>query len=216
MNVVFDFGAVLITWHPVDLVAECFPQQADTLPHAGHLAHAIFSHADWQAFDRGTLSTDAVIDRTVARLDLDPVGFKALVEGMGERLIPVQETLALVHRLTALRAQRRAQGGPPIGLYFLSNMPEPYARALEQSHAFIKDFDGGIFSGDVQHIKPEPEIYQLLQTRYALEPARTVFIDDLLGNVQAAHAQGWHGIHFQSASQLAQELQEDYLNDLGV
>ena len=216
MNVVFDFGAVLITWHPVDLVAECFPEQADTLPHAGHLAHAIFGHEDWQAFDRGTLSTAQVIDRTVARLDLDYRGFKGLVEGMGERLIPMQETLVLLQKLIALRAQRRVQGEPAIGLYFLSNMPEPYARALEQSHDFIKDFDGGIFSGDVQHIKPEPEIYQLLQKRSALEPARTVFTDDLLGNVHAAQAQGWHGIHFKSASQLAHDLQADHLNDLGL
>ena len=216
INIIFDFGAVLITWHPVDLVAECFPQQADTLPHAGHLAHAIFGHEDWQAFDRGTLSSDAVVDRTVARLGLDHGGFKALVEGMGERLIPVAETVELLQRLTALRAQRRSLGGQAIGLYFLSNMPVPYARALEQSHAFLQDFDGGIFSGDVQHIKPEPEIYQLLQTRYALQPERTVFTDDLLGNVHAAQAQGWHGIHFKSASQLAQDLQAAHLNDLGL
>lgn len=216
MNIVFDLGAVLITWHPVDLVAQCFPEQADTPPHAGHLAHAIFSHADWQAFDRGTLTSTEVIERTVARLKLDHGGFKGLVEGMGERLIPMQETLDLLHRLQALRARRKAQAGPPIGLYYLSNMPQPYARALEQTQAFFQEFDGGIFSGDVQHIKPEPEIYQLLQSRYALEPARTVFIDDLLGNVHAAAAQGWHGIHFQSAAQLAQQLQAEHLSDLGL
>ena len=28
MNVVFDFGAVLFTWRPLDLVAECFPDRA--------------------------------------------------------------------------------------------------------------------------------------------------------------------------------------------
>ena len=59
-------------------------------------------------------------------------------------------------------------------------MPAPYARTLERLHDFLGDFDGGIFSGDVLLIKPEPAIYQLLQTRYALEPAKTVFIDDLL------------------------------------
>jgi putative hydrolase of the HAD superfamily len=211
IHIVFDFGAVLITWYPVDLVAECFPQQADTLPHAGHLAHAIFGHKDWQAFDRGTLSTEAVIEQTVARLGLDRLGFKSLVEGMGQRLVPMPETVELLQRLSALRAHRKAQGLSPIELYFLSNMPQPYARSLEQSHAFLKEFDGGIFSGDVQHIKPEPEIYQLLQSRHALVPARTVFIDDLSGNVQAARNLGWHGIHFESAQQLVAEL-----NKLGL
>lgn len=220
MNIVFDLGAVLITWHPVDLVAECFPQQAHTAPEAGHLAHSIFGHADWQAFDRGTLSMDAVVDRTAERLNLDHGGFKALVEGMGERLIAMDDSVLLLQRLVALRAQREAIGNAggitngqgPIRLYYLSNMPVPYARALEQSHDFFQAFDGGIFSGDVQHIKPEPAIYQLLQTRYALDPTRTIFIDDLLGNVHAAHAQGWHGIHFHSATQLAHDLHGMGLN----
>jgi putative hydrolase of the HAD superfamily len=210
MNIVFDLGAVLITWHPVDLVAECFPDQAHTAPEAGHLAHAIFGHADWQAFDRGTLSMDAVVDRTAERLGLDHGGFKALIEGMGERLIAMDESVLLLQRLADLRAHR------PIRLYYLSNMPQPYARALEQSHDFFQAFDGGIFSGDVQHIKPEPAIYQLLQTRYALDPARTVFIDDLLGNVHVAHAQGWHGIHFHNAQQTAQALEPLILNEIGL
>jgi putative hydrolase of the HAD superfamily len=198
MNIVFDLGAVLITWHPVDLVAECFPEQAHTAPEAGHLAHAIFGHADWQAFDRGTLSMGDVVDRTAERLNLNHRGFKSLVEGMGERLLPMADTVRLLQRLAA--------GQQPVKLYYLSNMPVPYARNLEQSFDFFQVFDGGIFSGDVQHIKPEPAIYELLQTRYALDPARTVFIDDLLGNVHAAHAQGWHGIHFHSATQLEHDL----------
>ena len=45
MNVVFDFGAVLFTWRPVDLMMECFPQRAATRAEAGHLAHEVFGHA---------------------------------------------------------------------------------------------------------------------------------------------------------------------------
>lgn len=207
MNVVFDFGAVLFTWRPLDLVAECFPDRAGTPALAGHLAHEVFGHADWQGFDRGTVSMPEVIDRTVARLGLDRAALTTLVEGIGERLVPMPESIALLNRLQALRAEQQAKGGEPLNLYFLSNMPVPYARVLEQSHAFLQAFDGGIFSGDVLLIKPEPAIYQLLQARYALEPAQTVFIDDLLGNIEAAQAQGWHGIHFQSAEQVGRELQ---------
>jgi putative hydrolase of the HAD superfamily len=58
----------------------------------------------------------------------------------------------------------------------------------------------------VQHIKPEASIYQLLQSRYQLAPAQTLFIDDMPVNVQAARACGWTGIHFESAAQLATEL----------
>jgi len=206
MNVVFDFGAVLFTWRPVDLIAETFPERAATPAQAGHLAHAVFSHADWQGFDRGVLAMDTVIERTARRLDLNAKSLGALVESIGDRLTPIDTTVALLEQLHAQASVR---------LYFLSNMPLPYARVLEQRHGFLKRFQGGIFSGDVLLIKPEAAIYQLLQTRYALEPAQTVFIDDLLGNVEAAQAQGWQGIHFKSAQQATQELQALGLSKIG-
>ncbi|MDZ7938215.1 MAG: HAD family phosphatase [Rhodoferax sp.] len=208
MNVVFDFGAVLFTWRPVDLVAECFPERASTPALAGHLAHEVFGHADWQAFDRGTATMAEVIDRTVVRLGLDRKALTTLVEGIGGRLVPMPDSIALLHRLKALRTAQQAEGqADALKLYFLSNMPVPYARTLEQSHVFLKEFDGGIFSGDVLLIKPEPAIYQLLQNRYALEPTKTVFIDDLLGNIEAARTQDWHGVHFKNAGQVSQALQ---------
>jgi putative hydrolase of the HAD superfamily len=211
MNIVFDFGAVLFTWHPVDLAAECAPHLAPTPALAGHLAHEIFSHADWQAFDRGTLDIEEVVARTATRLDLEHARLHRLLSGIGDRLQPMQDTLTLLSRLKALRdgdgaGTTRPGSNSNVKLYYLSNMPIPYARALERMNPFMAWFDGGVFSGDVQHIKPEPAIYQLLQTRHALEPARTVFIDDLLGNVHAAQALGWHGIHFQSAQQVEQDL----------
>jgi putative hydrolase of the HAD superfamily len=126
-----------------------------------------------------------------------------LVDGIGEHLQPMNDTLALLAQLRDLREQP----GSALRLYYLSNMPVPYARALEYKHAFISWFDGGIFSGDVKHIKPEPEIYAMLESRYQLEPGQTVFIDDLASNVAHAQSRGWHGIHFESAAQLKVQLQ---------
>lgn len=203
MNLVFDFGAVLFTWKPAQLMLQTFPEQVSTPEEAKHLAHLMFSHPDWHAFDRGTLDVDAVITQTAERLGLPLQAMSQLVNGIGERLAPMDDTVAL---LTRLHAARQAGQGVT-GLYFLSNMPVPYARLLEERYAFLQWFDGGIFSGDVQHIKPEAVIYQLLQDRYALAPARTLFIDDLKHNVHAAQALGWQGIHFESAQQLQADLE---------
>lgn len=208
MNVVFDFGAVLFTWRPAELLAQSFPEVAATPQQAAQLAHTVFAHDDWHNFDRGTLSMGVVVERTAARLDLDPGVLADLVHSIGDRLLPIDATVALLAQLHALRRPSAAgvAGTDQLKLYFLSNMPVPYARTLEQRHAFLRWFDGGIFSGDVLHIKPEPAIYQLLQTRYALEPSETLFIDDLKGNVQTARELGWHGIHFESAPQLQAAL----------
>ena len=206
MNVVFDFGAVLFTWQPAQLLAQCFPVEASTPPHAGQLAHAVFGHPDWHNFDRGTLALGTVVDRTAERLGLDHATLLALVESIGEQLVPMADSVAVLDQL-------RAAGTP---LYFLSNMPVPYARTLERRHGFLQWFDGGIFSGDVKHIKPEPDIYALLQSRYGLDPAQTVFIDDLKTNVTAAQAHGWHGIHFESAAQLQDALRHFDMGQIGT
>jgi putative hydrolase of the HAD superfamily len=202
MNLVFDFGAVLFRWRPLEMVALSFPERASTPQNAGHLAHQIFGHADWHDFDRGSLDMDAVIERTAGRLQLDRSVLGELVQNIGENLQPIEESLALLTRLHAMRTLPQSD----LRLYFLSNMPVPYARALERRYAFLGWFDGGVFSGDVLSIKPELLIYQLLQQRYGLHASQTVFVDDLLGNVESARALGWRGIHFTGAHQLESEL----------
>ena len=200
-NIVFDFGAVLVTWRPELLLQEQFPQHAPDTARARVLAGHIFHHADWQAFDSGTLEQSAVIRRTAKRLQLHEAAVRALVEGIAPRLTPIDGTVEL---LDSLHRRRAARGD--IRLYYLSNMPQPYARFLEKQHSFIGQFDGGVFSGDVKLVKPQPEIYELLEQRYALLPGRTVFIDDLAANVEAARARGWRGILFHSPAQLQAEL----------
>ena len=202
VQLVFDFGAVLFNWRPDVLVRALFPLQAPTPAAARQLAAAIFQHPDWQAFDRGTNELPSVIERTARRLSLPHETVHGLMSCIPEHLTPITQTVALLARLDR---RRKTHGG--VGLYFLSNMPAPFARVLEQRHAFLGWFDGGVFSGDVRLIKPQPEIFQLLQTRYALDPAQTVFIDDLATNVRAARDHGWRGIHFESPAQLEPHLE---------
>jgi putative hydrolase of the HAD superfamily len=201
MNVVFDFGAVLFTWQPVQLVQLHFGHLAPTVDAARALATSIFHHDDWLGFDRGTHALDDVLQRTARRLDLPHDKLDALLTPMGERLLPIADTLSL---LAALRERRDSRGD--VQLYFLSNMPVPYARLLEQRYDFLRWFDGGIFSGDVKLIKPQREIYELMATRHGLQAAHTVFIDDMPANVEAAREFGWQGIHFENPAQLARRL----------
>ncbi len=201
MNLVFDFGVVLFNWQPVKLVASTFPDQASTDEKAQQLVHLIFGHEDWHSFDRGTLELDDVVLRTSVRLKLPHAPLLRLVSGIGDHLTPVEESVAVVKAL-----QQRRRQSEDLRLYFLSNMPMPYARVLETRHEFLTEFDGGVFSGDVKLIKPEPAIYALLESRYGLVPDRTVFIDDLKTNVDVARSRGWHGIHFESSAQMASDL----------
>jgi putative hydrolase of the HAD superfamily len=202
MNVVFDFGAVLFEWRPAERVARHFPGLAGTPALARTLAVAIFHHADWQDFDRGLVTLAQVVESTAVRLSLARHEVHELLAPIGEQLQPIRSSVVVLESL----ARRRALRGD-VRLYFLSNMPEPFARALERRHAFLELFDGGVFSGDVKLGKPDAAIYQLLADRHGLAPERTLFIDDMAVNVTAAQAQGWSGIHLSQPEQLADQIQ---------
>ena len=201
MNIVFDFGAVLFDWQPAQLVAQHFPERCATPGQAQKLARDLFDHADWKGFDHGTVALDQVVARSALRLELPEASLHNALAPIGERLAPIACNIDL---LAGLRERQGSRGG--IKLYFLSNMPEPFARALERRHAFLQWFDGGIFSSDVKLGKPDPAIFRLLASRYRLDGADTLFIDDSLANVQAADALGWQTIHCEAPQQLPDQV----------
>jgi putative hydrolase of the HAD superfamily len=210
MNIVFDLGAVLFTWEPTSLVQAHLGAHAPTAEACDMLARAMFQHEDWIGFDRGSHSLDDAIGRMALRLSLPADRLSAMLSPTGEHLVPIDATLEL---LAELRVRRDAGGD--LRLYYLSNMPAPHARALVARYPFMRWFDGGVFSGDVQLLKPQPEIYQLLAERHALVPERTVFIDDTLVNVEAARSLGWHAIHCSAPAALAEQL-APYLTSLAL
>ncbi|AMM23920.1 HAD family hydrolase [Variovorax sp. PAMC 28711] len=201
MNIVFDFGAVLLEWEPVALVRTHLGLHAPTAEAAHALARAMFGHEDWWGFDRGTHPLEVAVGRMAKRLSLPPNTLSDFLAPMGERLQPVPVTVNLLDTL-----RQRRDAGEDLHLYYLSNMSVPYARALEARGLFLPWFEGGIFSGDVKLIKPQREIYELLATRYGLDAAETIFIDDSIANVDAARRFGWQAIHCEAPSALPQQL----------
>ena len=95
-------------------------------------------------------------------------------------LTPIAGTVALLQRL-------HARGH---ALYFLSNMPEPYAHHLEAAHHFLRLFRRGVFSARVKMIKPEPAIFSHAAESFGTAPALSLFIDDMARNAEAARRSG--------------------------
>ncbi len=200
-NIVFDFGAVLFQWQPHALLQEFCPAMVRSPEQAQSLAHAMFQHPDWHEFDRGISTPEQVAAQVSARLGLPHEALIRMMDCIAERLVPLPDSVALLAELV-----QRRRDVADVRLYYLSNMPTPYARFLDRTHEFLAWFDGGMYSSDVQCIKPDPGIYQALMQRHNLMAADTVFIDDLPANVQAAQALGWRGIVFGCAEQVKGDL----------
>lgn len=128
----------------------------------------------------------AVVQRTLPQRAPDIATARQLTSDMPVALRPMPDTVALLRRLRDA-GQR---------LYFLSNMPLPYAEHLERAHDFVGWFHDGVISARVRQIKPEREIFEIAALRFGARPSQLVFIDDVVANVHAARAAGWNAVHF--------------------
>lgn len=199
LRFVFDFGGVLFRWRPRELMRRTLPQRASDDARADALVTDIFQGfgGDWAQFDRGVLGSDELVQRISRRTALPLHEVQAVVDAVPSELQPLADTVALLQRLRD--AGRR--------LYYLSNMPLPFAEHLEREHAFIGWFEAGVFSARVRQIKPEPAIFATAMHRFSAPPSELVFIDDVLANVHAAREAGWQAVHFRDGVSCAAELE---------
>ena len=63
-------------------------------------------------------------------------------------------------------------------------------------------------SSEEKVIKPEPEIYQRLFTKFNLKPEECIFTDDRVENIEGGSRLGMDGIVFKDAKQYERELRE--------
>jgi putative hydrolase of the HAD superfamily len=191
-NVIFDFGGVLVTWCPQEIIDSFYAEPAlrDALR-----THA-FQHDDWLHMDRGTLDEATVATRCAARMARPEAELRSLFDHVRAALQPIEPTVALLREL-------RGRG---FKLYGLSNMSATIFAYLAGRHDFFGLFDGIVVSAAVKLLKPEPEIYEHLRDRFELDFAESVFIDDLPRNVESARAVGLPAIQFTSTDQVRQEL----------
>ena len=192
-NVIFDFGGVLVTWRPQEIIDAFYAEPELRVAVRTH----VFQHDDWLEMDRGTLDERTVIERFAARMGRPRHEMEALFAHVRASLKPIEPTVELLNELH----------GRGYTLYGLSNMSEPIFAHLEESHEFFKLFDGIVVSAAVKLVKPEPGIYEHLRERFAIDFAESVFIDDLPRNVEGARGLGLAAIQFETTAQVRRALE---------
>ena len=193
--VIFDLGGVLLDWNPRHLYRKLFP--GDEAGMENFLATVCTN--EWnrgqdagRLFAEGCRLLKANHHDKADLIDAYHARFDEMIAG------PIEGTVAIL-------AELRARATP---LYFLSNYSaETYPLALKRFD-FLGWFAGGIVSGEAGIIKPDPQIYELLISRFRIAPHRAVFIDDVAANAEVARPFGIHPIHFKNPDALRAELVE--------
>jgi FMN phosphatase YigB (HAD superfamily) len=93
-------------------------------------------------------------------------------------------------------------------VYLLSNIGDLHWSHLDAAYGVATVGHGVIASFRVGAVKPSAAIYREAERRFDLDPAATVFIDDLERNVAGARACGWSAIHHLSPLETRRSLSE--------
>ncbi len=81
-------------------------------------------------------------------------------------------------------------------------------RAFITQEGFADVFDYMVISAEIGLMKPDCRIYRLALEELGAKPEESVFIDDMLVNVEAARAVGMAGIHFTQPESALEELKQ--------
>ncbi|MCP1625293.1 HAD family hydrolase [Pseudomonas nitroreducens] len=193
-TVVFDLGGVLVDWNPRHLYRKLFA--GDDAAMEAFLADVC--NTAWnEKQDRGRPWAEAIAE-AVAQHPAHASNIRAYRERWDEMLNgALEDTVQVLDELH--------RGG--VRLLALTNWSAETFPVAQERFGFLDRFEGVLVSGQEGLMKPEPEIFQLLIRRYGLTPSRTLFIDDVQKNVDAAAAQGLQAAQFVNASRLRQDLQ---------
>ena len=150
------------------------------------VANAVFRSPDWKEMDRGVLTLEELLQRFIRRA---PEYEKEI-----RQVILDYSYMARQYPYTRPWLKELKERG--FRLYYLSNYGEFGVQETQKALDFRKLMDGGLFSYEVQLIKPDRWIYEELLRRYQICPEEAVFFDDSLPNIETACSLGIHGIHF--------------------
>lgn len=191
-NIVFDIGGVLFAWRPTEVMKNLKLKDQD-FPHN---IVEITRSTVWQDFDRGLATTTDIANSFSASYHKQHI--EMFIQASLDSIIPLESGLELWH----------AAKKHNYNVYILSNLPFVVQKNLLTTYPFILENNGAIFSCDVGMIKPEKGIYDKLLQDFGLVPHETIFIDDMIENIEAAKASGIHGILCDTHDNVTKTLKE--------
>lgn len=189
--VVFDIGNVLLEWHPERYFDRTIGEDK---------RRRLFAEVDLHAMNDRIDLGEGFRDVIYAEAEVRPE-WRTEIRDWYDNWIQLA-TPPIAHSVRLLRALRST--GTMV--FSLTNFGvESFAYAQSQ-YDFLKEFDRDYVSGQMRVIKPDPEIYEILERDSAIEPGKLLFTDDRADNIAMAASRGWQTHLFEGAQGWADRL----------
>ncbi len=190
--IVFDVGNVLYSWDIRALYAKLIPDP-DRLD--WFVANVVTPEWHFQ-HDAGRDAAD-----TTAELIARYPDERALIEAYVPRWLetipgPVAGMIELVDELAARE----------MPLFAITNFSHEFWPRFQAVAPVFRHFRDVLVSGEERLVKPDPAIYALAIRRFAIDPARTLFVDDREDNIEAAREAGLIALRFVDEPTLRAQL----------
>lgn len=193
-TIIFDLGGVLIDWNPEYVFLKEFRGNREKM--------------DWFLNEvcawEWNMNQDAgypLAKATEERIALFPE-YENLIRMYYGRW---EEMLGHAHEDT-LKVLKSIVQHPDYRVYALTNWSGETFPIARQKFPWLQWFEGILVSGDEGMRKPHSEIYELILSRFNINPEEAIFIDDSLKNIEGSEQSGIKGIHFIHADQLRNDL----------
>ena len=174
--VVFDIGNVLIEWQP-----ERYYDATIGRDRREKLFADVDLHAMNDRIDRGEDFKDVIYETAEQYPE-----WRAEIRDWYDNWIELAQP-AIPHSVALMRALRR--NGVPV--FSLTNFGIGSFDYAKTKYDFLTEFDQGFVSGHMGVIKPDPQIYAMVEETCGVAATGLLFTDDRADNIAAAHARGW-------------------------
>jgi 2-haloacid dehalogenase len=194
--VIFDIGNVLIEWNPERFYDSRLGEDKRRAMFA-----AVDLHAMNDRIDAGALFRETIYETAAAHPE-----WKTEVRWWFDHWIDMASP-RIEHSIALLRALR-AKGVP---VFALTNFGIHSFAFAQTQYDFLSEFDRAYVSGHMGVIKPDPQIFAMVEQDCGLAPDRLIFADDRPDNIAAAAARGWRVHQFTAPAGWARRLVDEGL-----
>ncbi len=189
-NIIFDLGNVLMRWPEAEAVMDVFPDVSEPTQFFDRM------RPKWMELNLGKLTEAEAINYYEQEMSLPREKIVELVGKLKTFQKPIEGSLELLKKLY--------DAGVP--LYLITDNIREFMDYHEEHSNFLHFFSGMVVSADIHVLKPDERIYKALLDEHKLDPAESVFIDDIMGNVDGAKAVGMYAFQFTDAASCEVEL----------